>query len=91
LSAVLDAVRNGADQRQRIAEVTGLPRDVVDSAIEHLVRSGRLTAQDMAVGCPPSGCGTCSTAGTRACSDQRSPGLTMLVLAPSFPRTSTST
>jgi hypothetical protein len=56
---VLGAFEHGARSRADVCTATGLRRDVVDAAIEHLLRLGRLDARELAVGCPDGGCGTC--------------------------------
>ncbi|MGN6245719.1 MAG: FeoC-like transcriptional regulator [Motilibacteraceae bacterium] len=61
LRAVLDAFDAGAASLAEVSRRTGLDRDVVDAAVDHLVRLGRLSAQQLAVGCPPSGCGGCAS------------------------------
>lgn len=61
LRAVLAALADGAPSRHALAESTGLPRDVVDAALEHLVRMGRVEARELAVGCPDGGCGSCAS------------------------------
>lgn len=69
LHAVLDAVRSGAGTLDAVAARTGLSRDVVDGAVNHLVRVGRLSAETLSFGCPGSGCGSCvlGAAGGSAC------------------------
>lgn len=59
LALVSDAITDGAGSRAAVAERTGLARDVVDAALEHLQRMGRLTAEQLGSGCPDGGCGTC--------------------------------
>jgi hypothetical protein len=61
LRAVLDAFEHGAATRADIARSTGLRDDVVDAALEHLIRLGRISAQEMATGCPGGGCGSCAS------------------------------
>ncbi len=61
LKAVLAALTDGAGFRAAIAASTGLRRDVVDAALEHLVRVGRVDAKEMATGCPGGGCGSCAS------------------------------
>lgn len=61
LSAVLGAVHAGARSRAEIGERTGLRRDAVDTAIDLLVRRGRLEARELASGCPTGGCGGCAS------------------------------
>ncbi len=70
LRAVLDAFSGGAPTLDDVARMTGLPRDVVDAAVEHLVRVGRLSAATLTVGCPSGGCGSCAsgTSGVPGCS-----------------------
>lgn len=62
LSAVLSAVASGVGTTAEISERTGLGRDTVSAAIDHLVRTERLTAGELALGCPSGGCGTCASA-----------------------------
>jgi hypothetical protein len=61
LRSVLTAFEDGARSRADVAASTGLRRDVVDAAIEHLLRMGRLDARELAVGCPDGGCGSCAS------------------------------
>jgi hypothetical protein len=61
LRAVLAAFENGSASLNEVAERTSLPRDVVDAAIDHLVRMGRLSAKQLASGCPTGGCGSCAS------------------------------
>lgn len=59
LRAVLDALGKGAASVADISVATGLPRDVVTDAIDHLVRLGRLAVETLPGGCPSGGCGGC--------------------------------
>jgi hypothetical protein len=61
LRSVLDAFRSGARSRADLGRVTGLRPDVVDAAVDHLVRIGRLEARQLATGCPGGGCGSCAS------------------------------
>jgi hypothetical protein len=61
LRSVLGAFQDGARSRADVCTTTGLRRDVVDAAIEHLLRLGRLDARELAVGCPDGGCGSCAS------------------------------
>jgi FeoC like transcriptional regulator len=61
LRSVLTAFEDGARSRADVCTATGLRRDVVDAAIEHLLRMGRLDARELAVGCPSGGCGSCAS------------------------------
>ena len=61
LRSVLTAFEDGARSRTDVCAATGLRRDVVDAAIEHLLRMGRLGAQELTVGCPDGGCGSCAS------------------------------
>jgi hypothetical protein len=61
LRSVLTALADGAVSRVEVCDRTGLRRDVVDAAIEHLLRMGRLDARELAVGCPDGGCGSCAS------------------------------
>jgi len=61
LRAVLAAFEDGAGSKADIARATGLRADVVDAAVEHLVRLGRLRAEHLGSGCPSGGCGSCAS------------------------------
>lgn len=61
LSAVLAAFTAGAGTLAEVARGTGLDRDVVEAAVEHLVRTGRLEAGTISAGCPAGGCGSCAS------------------------------
>lgn len=63
LRAVLCALESGATTRAELQENTGLCADVVDAALEHLVRLGRIEATTISVGCPDGGCGACPSSG----------------------------
>lgn len=65
LRSVLDAMAAGAATRAQVAGATGLPRDVVDAALDHLVRAGRLAPLPLTSSCPARGCSACPVA--RAC------------------------
>ncbi|WP_353356686.1 hypothetical protein [Intrasporangium sp. DVR] len=69
LSAVLGAIRSGSGSVAAVEHATGLPRDVVEAAVDHLARVGRLTSESLSFGCPASGCGGCLLAarGDRPC------------------------
>lgn len=62
LRAVLDSFASGCGTVPEISLRTGLPRDVVDAAVEQLVRVGRVTARELQLGCPTGGCGSCALA-----------------------------
>ncbi len=57
LRAVLRAVEDGEATVAGLTRATGLPRDLVVAAVEHLTRTGRFAA--LPPSCPPSGCGGC--------------------------------
>ncbi|MCE3550305.1 FeoC-like transcriptional regulator [Pseudonocardia sp. RS11V-5] len=61
LRAVLDAVDAGARSRADLGARTGLRPDVIDAALDHLVRMGRLEPSSLGGGCPPAGCGSCGS------------------------------
>lgn len=61
LRSVLDAFTSGARSRADLERVTGLRADVVDAALDHLVRMGRVEARELSTGCPTGGCGTCAS------------------------------
>jgi hypothetical protein len=58
---VLGAFEAGVHSVDEVATLTGLSRDVVDAAIAHLVRAGRIEARELAIGCPDGGCGSCAS------------------------------
>ncbi len=70
LAAVLAAFEGGASSLVEVQSRTGLPRDLVDAGVAHLVRLGRLDARELAMGCPGGGCGSCASgteSGTPGC------------------------
>lgn len=72
LHAVLTALEDGAGSLDEVRTKTGLPRDMVDAAVAHLVRIGRLSTESLAFGCPAAGCGSCAAAGAGGGCDARS-------------------
>ena len=60
LTQVLQTVEDGVRTVPAIAETTGLDRDLVSAALDHLIRSGRLGGVTLAALCSPSTCGGCS-------------------------------
>nr|WP_300143490.1 FeoC-like transcriptional regulator [Propionicimonas sp.] len=69
LSLVLAEIESGTSTLAEMARHSGLDETVVRAAVDHLVRSGRLEARELAIGCPPSGCGGCAMA-----ADDKTPG-----------------
>lgn len=67
LTRVLASIEAGARGRDAIVASTGLTRDVVDAAVEHLVRTGRLQPESLTLGCPPAGCGGCGAPTGHGC------------------------
>ena len=61
LRSVLTAFTDGARSRADVSRLTGLRPDVVDAAVDHLVRLGRLEATELSTGCPGGGCGGCAS------------------------------
>ncbi len=80
LRRVLSAFEAGAVGVEDLARRTGLSRDVVEGAVEHLVRLGRIEARALSLGCPSGGCGTCASgrpdgsAGCGSCRPARTAG-----------------
>lgn len=60
VSAVLDALTNGAGSLAEVRRRTGLRDDLVRAAADHLVRTGRLQKCALGAGCPPDACGGCT-------------------------------
>ena len=61
LQAVLAAFAADVHSLDDVTQRTGLSRDVVQAAVDHLVRMGRLEARELAIGCPDGGCGSCAS------------------------------
>lgn len=88
LSLVLAEIEAGTSTLAEMARHSGLGEDVVRAAVDHLIRAGRVQSQELAIGCPPSGCGGCAMAapdktpgcGASAATPGRRPGLVMLSL-----------
>lgn len=82
LQVVLSQIEAGTPTVAEIARRTDLPDEMVRAAIDHLVRSGRLTSSELSVGCPTGGCGTCPSSGGCAlpANVSRRPGLVSLTL-----------
>ena len=74
LTAVLTAFEAGVGSLDEVAARTGLSRDVVDGAVGHLVRMGRLEQHELTVGCPTAGCGTCASGASDGSAGCGSPG-----------------
>lgn len=70
LTTVADAIAAGAQSRRDLADRTGLDPSVVDAAIDHLIRLGRISTEQLGSGCPDTGCGSCASGksdGTAGC------------------------
>jgi hypothetical protein len=59
LRAVLAELEAGAPTLDEVARRTGLDRDVVGAAVDHLVRLGRVSSSTLSTSCPDDGCGAC--------------------------------
>lgn len=77
LSLVLAEIEAGTPTLAEMARHSGLDEAVVRAAVDHLVRSGRLESRELAIGCPPSGCGGCALA-----ADDKTPGCGKSAAAP---------
>ncbi len=64
LRAVLEAIDDGALTAFELRRATGLPDETIRTALEQLQRIGLLSAEQVELGCPPQGCGTCALAQT---------------------------
>jgi hypothetical protein len=62
LSIVLAELAAGTPTLTEMARRSGLEESVVRAAVDHLVRSGRVEARELSMGCPASGCGSCASA-----------------------------
>lgn len=69
LRDVLSALEAGSGTLDAVARRTGLARDVVAAAADHLVRLGRVNASVLAAGCGSGACGSCpsGSGGTPGC------------------------
>ncbi len=65
VTMVLDALNQGVGSVTEVSRRTGLRVDVVRAAADQLVRMGRAQECQLAVGCPPGGCGDCALACAR--------------------------
>ncbi|NMO92740.1 FeoC-like transcriptional regulator [Actinomycetospora sp. TBRC 11914] len=62
LRQVLTEVREGrAASLTQLAERVGVSRDEVSAMVDHWVRKGRLTVDDLGGACASGGCGSCSS------------------------------
>ena len=88
LRTVLDAVTAGARSRAELRASTGLRPDLLDAALEHLVRMGRLESTALGTGCPTDGCGSCASGigDEPGCGKPSGPVLVQLSLGPSSMR-----
>lgn len=64
LSAVLAEVSAGTPTVIEMSRNTGLGEGLIRTALDYLVRTGRIASQELPIGCPPTGCGGCSAAGS---------------------------
>jgi hypothetical protein len=62
LRALLEQVEHGTPTVSEMARNTGIGEDLVRAGLAHLLRTGRLQAQELPIGCPPGGCGACVAA-----------------------------
>ena len=70
----MDAVESGATTRGAIAARTGLDPDVVDGAVDHLLRLGRIATPTLRTSCPEGGCAGCGSVTGSGCSPQAASG-----------------
>lgn len=63
LSIVLAQVDAGISSVAEMSRRTGVAPDLLRAAMDHLVRTGRITTRSLALGCPPQGCGGCAVTG----------------------------
>ncbi|HEX2705429.1 MAG TPA: FeoC-like transcriptional regulator [Candidatus Lustribacter sp.] len=90
---VVDALATGAASRSELATMSGLPRDVADAVLDHLVRIGRVGVDSLGVDCPDQGCGACpggragAQAGCGSSGPGRSRGPVAMSLRPLLTRT----
>lgn len=91
LRRVVAALQGGAHSRAALARLTGLDRELVDAAVDHLTRLGRVRAELLASGCPQPGCASCPSGradgapGCGAAAPASAPGPVALTLLPRRP------
>lgn len=81
LRAVLAELAAGTPTVAQIASHSGLSEAVTRAAVDHLVRSGRVEAKELAVGCPPAGCGGCALASAGCDRPQAASGRALVTLS----------
>lgn len=62
LRQIIYELERGTPTVDWIVRNTGLDAQVVRAGIDHLIRSGRVETRELAIGCPPVGCGGCAMA-----------------------------
>ncbi|MDQ5973640.1 MAG: hypothetical protein QG661_849 [Actinomycetota bacterium] len=82
LSATLSAIEQGATTRGAIAQRTGLDPDVVDAAVEHLLRIGKATSPSLKTACPSGGCSGCGSPTGSGCATTAAPGPVAVTIRP---------
>ncbi|MDP3971447.1 MAG: hypothetical protein Q8P61_00860 [Candidatus Nanopelagicales bacterium] len=87
---VLAELRAGANSHRELAKRTGMSEGMINALVDYLKRTGLMTGEELAFGCPPRGCSECPSAasGNSACAadpagfhedrDRRRPMLTVL-------------
>lgn len=70
----MGAVESGATTRDAIAARTGLDPDVVDGAVDHLLRLGRISTPTLRTACPEGGCAGCGSVTGSGCAPQAASG-----------------
>ena len=78
LAAVLSEIDAGTGTVSLMARHTGLNPEVLQTALDHLIRTGKVDVEQMPFGCPPAGCGACEVDGCGTASSGA--GRTMLTL-----------
>jgi hypothetical protein len=88
LRQVLAEVRAGtAMTLDEVARHVGVSRDEASAMVDHWVRKGRLTVDDLGAACPSAGCGSCSSGrGSEPGCGSASPAERPTLLAISFRR-----
>jgi hypothetical protein len=62
MSRVLRAIIGGGRTDAQLSAMTGLDEDLIQTIIERLVSTGRLSRKQLAYGCPGGSCGSCQIA-----------------------------
>lgn len=67
LQAVRAELARGVTTRAQLRRALDFPDDVIDAVVDHLIRTGGVGVQRLAVGCAIASCGGCPLASRKVC------------------------